>query len=639
VCGIVGCINLGSVYPIQKLIIKRMTNILHYRGPDDSGCFFEMEDGRIEEDNDNIDKNDGAKIPIKVALGHRLLSVVDSSILGHQPMPNKQKTAWIVLDGEIYNYKDLKEETEIYEFNLYPRAIISIYEKYGEAFVEKLDGMFALALWDRKHEKLILARDPIGKKPLYYAEINKCFIFASELKSLLLHPLIQKNIDTHSLRKYLFYGYIPAPHSIFSSVKKLSAGHFLVFDKNGVKIKEYWRPKFSSVKISENEAISNFKSLLLKAITKRLISNVPIGVFLSGGIDSSIISFFASKLVPGIKTFSIGFTVKEYDELKFARKVAKLIGSDHYDEILSPDKMLEVIPKLPDILDEPMADISIVPTYFLSWITKKRVTVALGGDGGDELFAGYPTYFGHRVFEYYEKIPSFFRKKIAKIVDLLPTKLGYYTFDYKAKRFITGDNFLPWIRHYIWSSCFQHNEIDELLIDRSKINLFEDIEIYLEKCNSLDLIEKMLFLDMKLSAPEAALVKVDRASMAHSLEVREPFLDKALMEFINSLPIRYKLHGITGKYLLKRAMKGILSNEILHRKKQGFSVPISKWIRKELKCLINERLCKSEVEKDGIFNYNFIEKIKDEHFSLKKDNWKSIWTLLIFQQWYKKYYS
>ncbi|MEW6102887.1 MAG: asparagine synthase (glutamine-hydrolyzing) [bacterium] len=640
-CGITGHINLGRIYPTTKEVIKKMTNVLYHRGPDDSGCFFQMEDGRILEEKDTFGDNDKEKLPIKAALGHRRLSIIDLSPLGHQPMSNKRKNVWVVFNGEIYNYKELKDECKGYEFisNSDTEAILASYEKYQSGFIERLDGMFSLALWDKENERLILARDPMGKKPLYYSVQDQTLIFASELKSLILHPLIKREIDMKSLRKYLFYGYIPSPNSIFKGIKKILAGHFLVFSKNGIEIKQYWTPRFREKRktISENEAISDLKSLLENAVKKRLISDVPLGIFLSGGIDSSTITFFASKLVPRIKTFSIGFTEKGYDELGYARNVAKFIESDHYDEVLSIDKLLDIIPKIPEILDEPMADTSIIPTYLLSLITRKKVTVALGGDGGDELFAGYPTYLGHRVFEYYKKIPSLFRKGIAEMVNLLPTRLGYYTFDYKAKKFISGDGFLGEVRHQLWSSYFLPQEVERLFVNKEEGDVFEDIEFYLKDCNSSNMLERMLFLDMKLYFPESILVKVDRASMAHSLEVRAPFLDKKLMDFINCLPISYKLHSLTGKYLLKKVMKGLLPNEILYRKKQGFSVPVGEWIRKELKGLTQELFEKSRIDKDGIFAYNFVKQLLDEHISLKKNNWKPIWALLVFQLWHERY--
>lgn len=638
-CGITGYINLSKIYPTEKALLKRMTNVLYHRGPDDSGCFFEMEDGKINEERDEITSGDFKMLPIKAALGHRRLSIIDLSPLGHQPMSNNRKTLWIVFNGEIYNYKELKAENKEYGFisNSDTEAILASYEKEKEGFVKRLDGMFALSLWDSPNQKLILARDPMGKKPLYYTIVNGSLIFASELKSLILHPLVEKEIDLTSLRKYLFYGYIPSPSSIFKGIKKLPAGHFLVFSKDGICIKQYWTPKFlPKNKITINEAISSFKELLTLSVKKRLVSDVPLGIFLSGGIDSSTIAFFASQ-VERIKTFSIGFTEKGYDELNFAREIANYVGSDHYDEVLNPAKLLDVIPKLPDILDEPMADSSIIPTYLLSWITRKRVIVALGGDGGDELLAGYPTYLAHRIFEYYKKIPNFFRKRIRDIVKILPTRLGYYTFDYKAKRFIEGDSFQDGERHQIWSSYFLSNEVDRLLVNTKEEDLFENIDFYLKDCDALEPTERMLFLDMKLYFPESILVKVDRASMAHSLEARAPFLDKNLMSFINSLPIEYKLKGLTGKYILKRMMKENLPSKIIFRKKQGFSVPIGEWIRKELKGFVCELLCKSRIDKEGLFNYNFIQDLHDEHFSLKRNNWKQLWALIVFQLWYERY--
>jgi asparagine synthase (glutamine-hydrolysing) len=556
-------------------------------------------------------------------------------------MSNKGKWLWVAFNGEIYNYKQIKEEARDYPFigNSDTEAILYLYEKKGEGFVENLDGMFSLSLWDKKEKRLILARDPMGKKPLYYAVLDKTLVFASEIKALLHCPLINRELDSTSLAKYLFYGYIPAPNSIFKQIKKLQAGHILIFDKDGVKTRQYWTPKFSQAekRLKEEDIISEFRNLLRGAVKKRLMSDVPLGCFLSGGIDSSTIAFIMSQLASSVKTFSIGFAVKGYDELKFARKVAKLIGSDHYDEILDVSKLLEVIPKIPEIADEPLADASLIPTYLLSQITRKRVTVALGGDGGDELFAGYPTYLGDRVAAYYERLPHILRDKlIPSIVNLLPMQAGNYTLDYIAKKFVVGTNFPLSIRHYIWQAYLQANEVKGILSEETE-NLFSDIQSYSNECNSDDIVEKAMFLDMKLYFPESILVKVDRASMAHSLEVRAPFLDKKLMEFVNSLPINFKLRGTTGKYLLKKLMKGLLPDEVLYRKKQGFTVPIGEWIRFELKDLTMELLQKSNIEKSGLFNYNVIKKLLTDHFSARRNNWKQIWALIVFQLWSERY--
>ncbi|MDI6752195.1 MAG: asparagine synthase (glutamine-hydrolyzing) [bacterium] len=627
-CGICGYVSFSSFLRMNdvKRMIPSMNSSLSHRGPDDEGDFY-AEDSEV-----------------MVGLGHRRLSIIDLSPLGHQPMSNKGKWLWTAFNGEIYNYKQIKEEAKDYPFlgDSDTEAILYLYEKDPEGFVERLDGMFSLSLWDKRERRLILARDPMGKKPLYYAVLDRTLVFASEIKALLHCPLINRELDSSSLAKYLFYGYIPAPNSIFKQIKKLKAGHILFFDKNGAKTRQYWTPKFSSCreKVSEDCLISEFRDLLIEAVKKRLVSDVPLGCFLSGGIDSSTIALIMSQLISPIKTFSIGFTIKGYDELMFARKVAKLIGSDHYDEILGADKLLEVVPKIPDVADEPLADASLIPTYLLSQITRKKVTVALGGDGGDELFAGYPTYPGDRVADYYERLPHILRDRlIPAIINLLPVRAGNYTIDYIAKKFVLGRNFPPSIRHYIWQAYLQANEVKSLLSGKfflEEESLFSEIDSYSNECNSDDIVERAIFLDMKLYFPESILVKVDRASMAHSLEVRAPFLDKKLMEFVNSLPINLKLRGFTGKYILKRLMKGLLPDEILYRKKQGFSVPIGEWIRKELKDLTLGLLQRSNIEKSRL-NYDAVERLLSDHFSLKRNNWKQIWALMVFQLWSDTY--
>ncbi|MFH1563270.1 MAG: asparagine synthase (glutamine-hydrolyzing) [Nitrospirota bacterium] len=626
-CGICGYFSREQGV-IKEEVLHQMCEVIRHRGPDDEGIYLE--------------KN--------VGLGMRRLNIIDL-VSGHQPIHNEDQTIWVVYNGEIYNFQELRGNLEKNGHHFYTRTdtevIVHLYEEMGPQCVTKLNGMFGFCLWDKRKNLLFLARDRLGIKPLHYTQVNNQFIFGSEIKSILVHPDVQREINLPSLSKYLTFEYIPAPSTIFKGIKKLSPGHIMTVNMEGqVKVEQYWDVSFrhdEKIK-SEEEYSEELLSLLRASVKRRLISDVPLGVFLSGGIDSSTVTALMSELAPGqVKTFSIGFEDQSFDESGYARQVAQYFGTSHYEDILSPKKMIEIVPTIACVLDEPLGDASIIPTYLLSQFTRKYVTVALGGDGGDELFAGYPTYQAHRLAHLYEKIPQFIREGIIeKAINNLPVSTANISLDFQAKKFISGIPYPPEIRNYIWLGSFSPTEKKGLLSKEvcdilKDSDSFEDIKVSLAKSDARDFLDRLLYLDMKFYLQEDILAKVDRASMANSLEVRAPFLDYTFVEFVAKLPPHLKLKGLTTKYILKKAVKDILPKGIAGRKKKGFGIPVARWFKDELKEFVLDVFAEDKIKREGFFNYTCIKKLLEEHFEGKKDNRKQLWTLLIFELWYDKF--
>jgi len=633
-CGIVGFLT-SKVSDIPDYeILRRMREILAHRGPDDLGEYIRPLDGQG---------------PF-VFFGHRRLSIIDLSG-GHQPLSNEDGTVWVTFNGEIYNFKGLKKELEIlgHQFNTSSdtEVIAHAYEEYREECFKHFNGMFAIGIWDELNHRLILARDRLGKKPLYYASINETFLFASELKAIWTYPQFPRKIAPSSLMKYLFYEFIPCPHTIFNDARKLPPASYLIWENKRIEIKEYWSPfnlEGMEKNLLEIDVEDRLLELLKISVKRRLISDVPLGVFLSGGIDSSAIAAFAQKEVPGkVKTFSIGFEDPSFDESKYASLVSQFLGTEHFEQRMTPKDLLDIIPNLPDILDEPMADASILPTYLLSKFTRQYVTVALGGDGGDELFAGYPTYLAHKFAREYELFLGNLHPIIRFLGNLLPVSDNNISFDFKVKKFLSGIGYPNGIRNSVWLGSFPFPDIGkvvspEILNQFDRIRLVEEISSYEEKFPTKDLITLLQYLDLKLYLQESILVKVDRASMACSLEVRAPFLDYELVEFVMGLPSGLKLKGLTSKYLLKKVMKNFLPNEVIQRKKKGFGVPISKWVKGPLRELFGDFLSLDRIKQEGFLNPEYVTSLLQDHLLNKKDNRKQLWTLLVWELWVNRYH-
>ena len=613
-CGIVGIFQSNQC--VEGELLKKMTDVVQHRGPDDFGYYL------------NPEKNLG--------LGFRRLSIIDLQ-KGHQPLSNEEGTIWIIFNGEIYNFLELKclLENKGHKFKTKTdtECIVHGYEEYGEEIFTLLNGMFSIAIWDGKNHKLILARDRAGEKPLYYFYKNNIFIFASELKSILLHPKVSKEINGFALDEYFSYGFISAPNSIFKNIYKLEAGHYLVFKNLKIKKSKYWEINLNKKYDGDYESSKTevFK-LLNDSVRQKMNSDVPLGAFLSGGIDSSIVvALMATNSTSKIKTFSIGFEESEYDERYYANLIAKKYDTEHTELVIKSDYSLEKIEKIINNFDEPFGDSSAIPTFSVSELTRKYVTVSLSGDGGDELFGGYNNYTEFfRRKKQFEKIPYLMKFVLSNIPDnfRLNKRLNRITELAGAKNdasvFI---NLLTLISEVEKKNLYCENI--KKLVDHSDINTKDIKYQYFE--NSLDYINKMLYSDFMHYLPDDILVKVDRMSMLSSLESRAPFLDHNLIEFVFSLPGDWKIKNGNKKDLLKESLKDLLPNEILNRNKRGFNVPINHWFSSDLYEYASKKLLSKESKK--FFNLNAVNKYLLEHKSNKKDNSTQIWLLLVFILW------
>ncbi len=624
-CGITGWANLDPRTPPPngaEDLLRSMCERMIHRGPDSEGYL--------------IDEG--------IGLGMRRLAIIDL-ITGEQPVFNEDESVAVILNGEIYNYRELRAnlETRGHRFRSASDTEIlpHLYEEYGREMVKHLNGMFAFALWDEKRRRLFIARDRFGEKPLYWGVFDRALLFASEPKVLLAHPSVRPNLNLDALRQYLSFDYVPAPLSIYEGINKLPAAHTLTLEDGQIKVEGYWRLSYETRQPvpSVPEAAEQLRELLANSVRMRLVSDVPLGVLLSGGIDSSMVTAFAVRASSEtVKTFSISFAESSFDESQYARRVAQFLGTDHHEERFSASLAANLVSDIGAWMDEPMSDPSLVPTYLLSRFTRKHVTVALGGDGGDEIFAGYPMYFGHRISRAYDRLPRFFKRAVVEPgVNLLPVKNKYLSFDYKARQFIAASRYDEVARHHIWFGSFTPHDQELLLSDQVKQSsdgdVYRDARRMFAECDSKDLTECMQSLDAQLYLAEDILTKVDRASMAVSLEVRAPYLDPRVAEFAASLPSRYKLHGFTSKYILKRAAKGLVPPFVWRRGKKGFGVPFAKWLNAELRPLARDLLSPERLRRGGLFNPDYVARLQDEHERGVANHRKPLWTLLTFELW------
>lgn len=610
-CGIAGYVGHGS-----RDILEQMTNTLTHRGPDDAGFFVS-----------------GA-----VGLGHRRLSIIDLSPAGRQPMQNANGTATIIFNGEIYNFQALRDELKKtgYPFRggSDTEVILAAYQAYGLACFKKMNGMFALALYDAPQDRLVLARDRLGKKPLYWGRFGGTLVFGSELKAVLEHSAVKKEIDPLSLQKYFAFDYVPTPHTMFKNIFKLEPGQYLVYEKGVIEKKTFWQLSFDNRHdVAESDVLQELDGQLERAVASRLVSDVPLGIFLSGGLDSSTIAYYAQKAsTQKIKTFSIGFTESSFDESSYAREVAAHLGTDHHERMVTPEQAQAVIPEIASILDEPVADYSIIPTLLLSRFTRGSATVALGGDGGDELFYGYPTFQA-------ERLMGLLHNPVAKnLLTLLknasPSSHNHFHLRFKLERLLVGIESDPRHRHHDWMGTFGKAQ-REALIGFSRGNIYEDIDRYFALFAAANRFQQLSGVYLRTYLMDQVLVKVDRASMAASLEVRAPFLDYEFVDFVNSLDTKYKIHGWSTKYLLKKLMAGKLPHQIIYRKKQGFAVPLAAWFAGPLRPWVESVLSPERLRSSGLLNAEAVTQIVKQHMSGAEDRRKELWSLLTFQLWYE----
>jgi asparagine synthase (glutamine-hydrolysing) len=625
-CGICGIYGFSGLGPEAENITKKMCSVMVHRGPDDEGYYSDK----------------------KVSLGMRRLSIIDL-VTGHQPIPNEDKSVWVILNGEIYNFPELREQLIAKGHTFFTKSdtevIVHLYEEEGENFVSRLNGMFAIALWDKKSNTFYLVRDRLGIKPLHYWQTEDNLVFSSEIKSI-LQADYQRELDFESMSQFFTFEYIPAPETIFKGIKKLLPGHMIVISNEKIKVNSYWDVTHSNASENHDGEESYQENIYLKlkeSVKRRLISDVPLGVFLSGGMDSSSITALMSEVaVSKIKTFSIGFKEESFNELGYAKIVADHFQTDHTEFVVESNLVKELVPRLIEYLDEPLADASIIPTYIISNLSRKYVTVALAGEGGDELFAGYDTYKAYQVARFYRKVPKFIRNSIVKkVVPFFPASGKRLSFEFKAKKFISGIDYPPEISNFIWWGAYSPSEGKKLfspdIYEKTKKDLFAPITFHLNNCSVDDTVSRLGYLDMKLYLQDDLLVKSDRMSMANSLEIRVPFLDHTFVEYATSIPSSLKLKRLETKHILKKAMAPILPPEILTRKKIGFDIPLGVWIRNELKDFVTDILSPTNLNHHGFFNHAYIENLLKEHFHGEHNHRQLLWPLIIFQFWYDHY--
>jgi asparagine synthase (glutamine-hydrolysing) len=622
-CGICGV--AGGDPAAGRELVQRMCSALEHRGPDDEGSVH----------------LDG------VTLGVRRLSIIDLEG-GHQPMPNEDSTVWAIQNGEIYNHLELRELLIAagHSFNTQSdtEVLVHGYEEWGEAMVDRLNGMFAFAVLDRRRGTVLLARDRMGIKPLHYAIDGKRLVFASELKALLRDPALRRDIDPVALDQYLAYEFVPSPRSIVRGIDKLQPAHILTWSvKDGThRIRRYWSPELGvgHRSLERRRSLENdseeLRAVLRESVRKELISDVPLGVFLSGGIDSSAVAAMMTQLGGDVKSFSVGFADRSFDESGYARQVARHLGTEHRELTLEPDMLLGLIPKLPSLLDEPLGDASIIPTYLLSEFTRRHVKVALGGDGGDELFAGYPTLQAHRLAAYYLRAPRLLREGLVEpLVRRLPVSRGNLSFDFRAKRFVAGARYPVAERHQRWMGSFNAQE-RELLLSKVVRHQVQNGESGGEAAY-VDPLNQVLALDMRLYLENDILVKLDRASMMASLEGRVPLLNNDFVEYATHLPLNMKLRGLRSKFLLKRALRGLLPAAILNRPKKGFGIPVAHWFRGPLREQLLSVLSPERIARKGFFEPAAVAALIGDHLDGRRDNRKQLWTLFAFELWHDGY--
>ncbi|MDG3007224.1 asparagine synthase (glutamine-hydrolyzing) [Paludisphaera mucosa] len=624
-CGIAGFVNGGEA-SADRSVVAAMTAALAHRGPD----------------------GDGVHVAGPVALGHRRLSIIDVEG-GAQPLANEDDSVWIVYNGELYNELELRPALEAkghrYRTHCDTETLVHLYEEVGDAFVERLNGMFALAIWDGPRRRLVLARDRMGQKPLYYAELpGGGLAFGSEPKALLKHPDVPRALDPDGLARYLFYEYVPAPYSIWRGVRKLPRGHVLTWEDGRVEVSRFFPrpgdPRDPSPPPFE-EAASRFWGSFRNSVARHRRSDVPLGVFLSGGVDSSSVAAALCEVEPAasVHTFSIGFEDPSFDESGHARAVAKLLGTDHHERTFSVEQVLELLPQVAAWLDEPFGDASVLPTHLLSRFAREHVTVALGGDGADELIAGYPTFEAERAARLFRGLPRPARALAEAAVGRLPVDHRNFSLDFKLKQFLRGAAEAPALAHQRWLGSFSGPELARLLV-RPPIDVEAEHAALAARIAAEtpgDPLDRSLALYQETYLPEDILTKVDRASMACGLEVRAPFLDAALVDEVRGLPSSYKYGKGTTKRLLKRAAADRLPDSILKRPKKGFGIPVARWLRGPLAPLLDRLLSPDRLRAQGLFRPEEVARRVAEHRAGVRDHRKPLWTLLMFQLWHEQW--
>ncbi len=625
-CGICGVIHFDGS-PVEQANLTRMVETIHHRGPDDSGVWAEG----------------------NVGLGNTRLAIIDLSPAGHQPLANETGDVWIAFNGEIYNFQPIRDglikRGHTFRSRTDTETIVHLYEERGIECLQALRGMFALAIWDGPKRELWLARDRLGKKPLYYFHDGLRLIFGSEIKCILAYPNVPRVLDRSVLPLYLTYGYVPAPQTIFSGIRALRPGCWLRVAGSRVEENQYWsapsaNPPEGSKTFGrvEQDWAEALLEQLREAVRLRLISDVPLGAFLSGGLDSSaVVALMAEAASAPVKTFAIGFSGEpSFDETAHARVVAQHLGTDHHEFIVEP-QTIDLIPKLAWHLDQPFGDSSAIPTYLVSKLAREHVTVALNGDGGDELFAGYDRFRAARLAGQYKRLPEWVHRGVTELAKRWPQSTGYRDVGRRTLRFVTAAR-LPLPQQYLgWVGIMSPELVDGLTVDSGREQATAHFQKYFPQLNGGDPVPTLLEVNLRSYLPDDLLIKADRLSMAASLEARSPFLDHVLVEFAATIPASLKLRGGTSKYILKRAFEGKLPREIIHRRKHGFGVPIGKWFRTTLREYLADTLLSARARERGLLRPEVVRGLMSEHLSGERDHGQVLWTLLMLEVWAREF--
>jgi asparagine synthase (glutamine-hydrolysing) len=627
VCGLSGFVCLDQ-RPADAEVVRRMAATLRHRGPDDEGYFVEG----------------------PVAFGHRRLNIIDLAT-GRQPIANETGTVHAMLNGEIYNYRSLaatlRARGHRFATSSDTEVVVHAWEEFGEECLTHFNGMFALVLWDAERQMLFAARDRMGEKPFYYAERPGSFVFGSEIRALLAHPDVAPELDLQSFSRYLAYGYIPDPHTILEGISRLPPGHSLTVSAGKTRVIRYWdipfgRPHPGAPQTPRAWAEALWTSLC-DSVRHRLVSDVPVGVFLSGGIDSSAVAAAAVSVEPGrtLQTFSIGFDEPSYSEERFARRVAEHLGTEHHQFTFTPADAADLIARLGTLLDEPLADPAFLPTVHLARHTRDSVTVALGGDGGDELLCGYPTALALAPLRALGCLPGAAIRAAARLVDALPASTRYGSPSFLLKQFFRGAAYPPDVAIQIMMGGVTPPERRQLV--SAQVNaaaprdVYADVAETMESAPAGDPISRLVYHHSKLYLAGQTLVKMDRATMAHGVEARAPFLDPDVVALTCAMPSSLKLRGLTTKYVLKRALRGRLPDAILGRRKQGFGVPLAQWFRGPLRRVLEETLAPDRLRRAGLLNPDAVSRLVADHTAGRQDHRKVLWALLAFERWREAY--
>ena len=621
-CGIVGIYYFDAAKKVETTDLKAMADSIVHRGPDDEGFFASR----------------------NVGLGMRRLSIIDLSG-GHQPIFNEDKSKTIVFNGEIYNFLDHRPVLEQKGYKLRTKSdtevILYLYQEYGLNFFEKLNGMFGLAIWDSNERQLIVARDRLGIKPLYYYLDSEKIVFASEIKAILALQSVKAKLDMQGFSTFLKYGFSPAPYTLFENIRKIPPGHFMTIKGNDITDKSFWNLSYAEkFETNEDKIGDEVYDLLKDSVRYRMIADVPLGAFLSGGIDSSGIVHTMSDLnTKSINTYSIGFGkgFEFYNELDNAGRFARAYETNHHEILVEPD-VVDLFPKLIAYLDEPIGDSSFIVTYLVSKLARETVTVILSGVGGDELFGGYRRYLNIQINKYMRIIPVWLRRHvIQRSLNMVPVDRNNTVLNYVrlARAYFNTTSLMPQQQYGVYTSVFDDDFRNELTLENKDIPDFH--EKYFMECDSSDLLDKIMYFDLKTSLPEQLLMLTDKMSMATSLEARVPFLDHNMVEFAAKIPSKLKINGFKLRYIQKKVFEERLPGFVFEQKKKGFGAPVGTWIRNELKEMVQDLLSEARIRRQGIFNNKIIQRVLDDHFKMKQDYTDNLLALVAFQIWHEEY--